>query len=91
MLADFGTTITLEGTGAPIPVLPVFPDASAKTEDAGYQPGGTFNFEVARTAAGGICEKAHFAVANLPGSYTVGPIEDDGVSPLIYVTGEVTQ
>ena len=92
MLADFGTTITLvEGDGTPIPVLAVFPDASEETQDAGEQPTGSFNFQVARSAAAGIVEKAHFTVPNLPGAYTVGTLEDDGVSPLLYVSAEVFQ
>ena len=91
MLADFGTTVMLENTNAPIPVVAVFPDGTEQTEDAGEQVTGSFNFQVLRTAAVGIAEKVHFTVADRGVSYTVSGIEDDPALPILYVSAEVTQ
>ena len=93
LVADCGTTVTMAGQTALLPVVLVFPDASLDMLGAGFQAKAMVNFQVERTLAvgAGLAQESNLTVAGQAQNLHVASIEDDPGSPLVYVTCEEVQ
>ena len=86
LVAQTGTGITFQPSGATYDALLVFPSAGDQSQDAGLQltAGGGVQMRRADFAAAAVNDSSRFTVPGQPAPLQVDEIEDDGVQSVVY-------